>query len=136
MSCCICRKEVSDRKKRILLFGSTKKAVSVRNSLASYLREESNRNITEGELRGLFSEDYACVECADRIAVYEELKVKWRHAEQFMEEHVGSRIGSLQGLPQSPRRTPPAPFTSTPKRLKLQTEQSLSLIPPVQVKEL
>ena len=54
MSCCICRKEVSDRKKRILLFGSTKKAVSVRNSLASYLREESNRNITEGELRGRF----------------------------------------------------------------------------------
>ena len=48
MSCCICRKEVSGRqKKRILLFGSTKKAVSVRNSLASYLGEESNRNITE-----------------------------------------------------------------------------------------
>ena len=42
------------QKKCILLFGSTKKAVYVRNFLASYLGEESNRNITKGELRGLF----------------------------------------------------------------------------------
>ena len=50
LSCCICVRQ----KKCILLFGSTKKAVYVRNSLASYLGEESNRNIPKGELRSLF----------------------------------------------------------------------------------
>ena len=55
MSCCFVRRKCRIEKKRILLFGSAKKGVSVRNSLASYLGEESNRNITEGELRGLFS---------------------------------------------------------------------------------
>lgn len=125
-----------DRKKRILLFGSARKAVLVRSSLAVYLSEESSRNITEVDLRSLFSEDYVCAECADCIVEFQELKLKWRHAEQFMEEHVGSRICELEGTPQSPHRRPPTAFTSTPKRPRLQLESPPPLYPPVQVSAL
>ncbi len=135
MSCCICRKVDLDRRKRILLFGTAKRAANVRNILASYLGDHGNRRITEGDLRFLFTEDYVCIECTDRIVEYGELKEKWRHAEQFMEEYVWSRTGEFQGLHhgQSPRRRPPVPMTSTPKRAKLQGESSLSFVPPVKV---
>ena len=65
-----------DRKKRIRVVGRAKKAVSVRSSLAVYLKEETNREITEGELRSLFPESYVCVECADRAVEFQKLKVK------------------------------------------------------------
>ena len=51
MECCICKEGVTDRKKYILLFGTSKKAVAVRSALKLYLREEGNEDITDVRLK-------------------------------------------------------------------------------------
>lgn len=71
VSCCICREGVSDRKKCIVLFGSAKRVVAVRNSLVAYLRDERNNNTTEMELRSHFGGLCLCGVCKHRSCASE-----------------------------------------------------------------
>ena len=118
--CCVCGKQVSDRKKRILLFGKGALAPSVRDSLTFYLKKVRNEDIADTRLKSLFEKDHMCLNCANIIVKFKNLTEEWRAIVEFLGRHIPSRkSGTLPSSTQPKQpgyancRLEPTPSTST-----------------------
>ena len=106
--CCVCEKQVSDRKKRILLFGKTSLAASVMDSLTFYLKKERNEDIADTRLKSLSEKDHICLNCANTIVRFKDLTEKLRATVEFLDRHIPSRkSGMLEVTPTLPQSTQP-----------------------------
>ena len=72
-ACCVCKKCLSDRKKRIPLFEQTVKTINIRKGLVLYFEEEIREDVND--LREAFASDnYMCLDCFKLIEEFPKLR--------------------------------------------------------------
>ena len=133
-SCCVCNAPARDRRRRVLLLGTSEKAKSSRGIIETYYAEERNQNVA---LEEVFSAGSYCI-CGSCISLVEEfpkLKAKWDNTLFILNNHLPSlQIASITlGTPVR-RSRPPGPLAamSTPKRLR--AGEAIQHSPQVQVR--
>ena len=128
--CCVCRKNVPERKKRSLLFGRSERARVIRSSLLYYFKEERRQEV--GDLKEVFPVgSYVCSDCSNIVEEYPKLRERCQYAERLL---TNTATISSQFAHSPARARPPFPLAmSTPKRPRLEAgEQQQS--PPLQVR--
>ena len=72
-SCCVCKKRLPDRRKRIPLFGQTAKSEGIKKELVLYFEDEIREDLSD--LREAFASDsYMCLDCAKVIEEFPKLR--------------------------------------------------------------
>ena len=133
-ACCVCGNPARDRRRRVLLSGTSVTANTARTNIEAFYREETGQDVS---LDDLFSAgSYICSSCSGYLEEYPKLKKKWEQVQQFLSDHLPS--ASTMGLDTPTRRSrPPFPTPlamSTPKRLR--AEAAVHKSPQVQVRDL
>ena len=86
-ACCVCKKTLPDRRKRVPLFGQTEKANNIRKGLVLYFEEEIGGDVSDlGET--FASDSYMCLDCVKLIEEFPKLRERWQYAVTFLRANI------------------------------------------------
>ena len=87
--CCVCRKNVPERKKRSLLFGRSERAKVIRSSFLYYFKESRRQEV--GDLNEVFPVgSYVCLDCSKIVEEFPKLRERCQYAECLLSNTAGT----------------------------------------------